>query len=82
MFVPAGFGFERVQQAMAELPAGDRELLRRDLLSGEWFAKDEHTSLKVHIVFQAMDRTLTKPEIDAVMSRLTSALTSFGATIR
>ena len=82
MFVPAGFGFERVQQAIAELPAGDRELIRMDLLGGEWFAKDEQTSLKVHVVFQAMDRTLTKPEIDAVMSRLTSALTSFGATIR
>lgn len=82
MFVPAGFGFERVQQAITELPAGDRLLLRMDLLGGEWFTKDQQTSVKVHVVFQAMDRTLTKPEIDAVMNRLTSALSSLGATIR
>jgi phenylalanyl-tRNA synthetase beta chain len=82
MFIPTGFGFERVQRAIAELPAADRQLLRMDLLSGEWFAKDQQTSLKVHVVFQAMDRTLTKPEIDAVMSHLSSALTGLGATIR
>lgn len=40
------------------------------------------TSVTLYLVFRSTERTLTKPEIDATMSRLASALKKLGATIR
>lgn len=56
--------------------------LIRDVELFDVFDKGDQRSYAVHLTFQAEDRTLKTPEVDAILLRAREALKSFGAELR
>ncbi len=70
------------KEELAELlrKEGGELLVRFDLF--DEFTKDGKTSYAYRIVFQSMERTLTSEEVDAIMSRIYTAVKSRGWAVR
>jgi len=78
MWVPTTTNPESVQSAITE-NAGD--LLVRIALFDR-FEKEERLSIAFRLIFQSFDRTLTDEEVNAIMQKVTTALTAQGFEIR
>lgn len=66
---------------MSTIDAHKPELLQ-DYSITDHFEKDGKHSYKVNFVYQSMERTLTKAEVDAEEQQMKNALLNVGATIR
>jgi phenylalanyl-tRNA synthetase beta subunit len=80
-FLPTGLGFEKIMRHL-EARVGSNQILQISATTADWYKKDNQTSITLHFIYQAPDRTLKKEEVDQVEKQIKNALAQIGATIR